>query len=72
MEDIRFIQETIGLDGLPESLQDMARLRLERPEATLKELGQALEPPVGKSGVNHRLRKLGQMADDLRQQLPDS
>ena len=47
-------------------------LRLERPEATLKELGQALEPPVGKSGVNHRLRKLGQMADDLRQQLPDS
>ncbi len=72
MEDIRFIQETIGLDGLPESLQDMARLRLERPEATLKELGEALEPPVGKSGVNHRLRKLGQMADDLRQQLPDS
>ena len=72
MEDIRFIQETIGLDGLPESLQDMARIRLERPEATLKELGEALEPPVGKSGVNHRLRKLGQMADDLRQQLPDS
>ena len=72
MEDIRFIQETIGLDGLPESLQDMARIRLERPEATLQELGEALEPPVGKSGVNHRLRKLGQMADDLRQQLPDS
>lgn len=72
MEDIRFIQETIGLDGLPESLQDMARIRLEWPEATLKELGEALEPPVGKSGVNHRLRKLGQMADDLRQQLPDS
>ena len=70
MEDIRYIQDTIGLEGLPEGLQDMARIRLERPEATLKELGEALEPPVGKSGVNHRLRKLSQIADDMRQQLP--
>lgn len=45
----------------------MARVRLERPEATLKELGEALEPPVGKSGVNHRLRKLSLMAEDLRE-----
>ena len=58
IEDIRFIQSVAGLSGLPESLQEMARIRLERPEATLKELGEALEPPVGKSGVNHRLRKL--------------
>ena len=72
MDDIRYIQAVIGLDGLPDNLREMALVRLERPEATLKELGQALEPPVGKSGVNHRLRKLGQMADDLRQQLPDS
>ena len=72
MEDIRFIQETIGLEGLPENLLEMALIRLERPEATLKELGEALDPPVGKSGVNHRLRKLGQLADDLRQQLPDN
>ena len=71
IEDIRFIQSVAGLSGLPESLQEMARIRLERPEATLKELGEALEPPVGKSGVNHRLRKLSLMAEELRQQFPD-
>ena len=49
----------------------MARVRLERPEATLKELGEALEPPVGKSGVNHRLRKLSLMAEDLREKFPE-
>ena len=71
MEDIRYIQDTIGLESLPENLQEMARVRLERPEATLKELGEALEPPVGKSGVNHRLRKLSLVAEELRQQYPD-
>lgn len=71
IEDIRFIQSVVGLSGLPESLQEMARIRLERPEATLKELGEALEPPVGKSGVNHRLRKLSLVAEELRQQFPD-
>jgi len=71
IEDIRFIQSAAGLSGLPESLQEMARIRLERPEATLKELGEALEPPVGKSGVNHRLRKLSLVAEELRQQYPD-
>ena len=71
IEDIRFIQSVAGLSGLPESLQEMARIRLERPEATLKELGEALEPPGGKSGVNHRLRKLSLVAEELRQQYPD-
>ena len=71
IEDIRFIQSVAGLSGLPENLLEMARIRLERPEATLKELGEALEPPVGKSGVNHRLRKLSLMAEELRQQFPD-
>ena len=71
IEDIRFIQSVAGLSGLPENLQEMARIRLERPEATLKELGEALEPPVGKSGVNHRLRKLSLVAEELRQQFPD-
>lgn len=67
MDDIRYIQATIGLDGLPDNLREMALVRLERPDATLKELGEALNPPVGKSGVNHRLRKLGILADDLRE-----
>jgi len=71
MEDIRYIRDTIGLESLPENLQEMAKVRLERPEATLKELGEALEPPVGKSGVNHRLRKLSLMAEDLRENFPE-
>ena len=71
MEDIRYIRDTIGLESLPENLQEMAKVRLEWPEATLKELGEALEPPVGKSGVNHRLRKLSLMAEDLRENFPE-
>ena len=66
-EDIRYIQEKIGLDKLPMDLDETARLRLEHTEASLKELGDMLSPKVGKSGVNHRLRKLSQIADDLRE-----
>jgi len=43
----------------------MAIVRMEYPDASLKELGQYLVPPVGKSGVNHRLRKLGEIADEI-------
>lgn len=67
IEDIRYIQKMIGFDRLPENLAEMARVRLEQPEATLKELGQMLNPPVGKSGVNHRLRKLSVLAEELRE-----
>ena len=67
MEDIRYICDTVGLESLPDNLKEMAKMRLERPEATLKELGEALEPPVGKSGVNHRLRKLSLIAQDIRE-----
>ena len=66
IEDIQFIQRTIGFDELPENLAEIAVLRLEQPETTLKELGQMLTPPVGKSGVNHRLRKLSLIAEELR------
>jgi DNA-binding protein WhiA len=62
---IRTIQEKAGLEMLPRPLQDMARLRLANPDLPLKELGELLDPPVGKSGVNHRLRKLMQIADGL-------
>ena len=65
-EDIEYIRDTIGLENLPENLEEIARERVERPEATLKELGEALDPPVGKSGVNHRLRKLCDIAEQLR------
>ncbi|MCI8326737.1 MAG: DNA-binding protein WhiA [Lachnospiraceae bacterium] len=66
LKDIRYIQEKIGFEELPVSLREIAEVRLEYPDATLKELGTFLNPPVGKSGVNHRLRKLGMLADDLR------
>ncbi len=66
VEDITTIRDVMGFGGLPDNLQEIAQLRLARPEATLKELGEALNPPVGKSGVNHRLRKLSELADKLR------
>lgn len=67
IEDIQYIKATIGFDQLPEGLTEIAELRLEQPEATLKELGQMLTPSVGKSGVNHRLRKLSLIAEELRE-----
>lgn len=66
IEDIKLIKEQYGLQNLPANLREMAEVRLEYPEAALKELGELLDPPVGKSGVNHRLRKLGELADTLR------
>ena len=65
-EDIRYIDEQKGLRFLDQGLQDIAYLRLEHPEATLKELGSMLDPPVGKSGVNHRLKKISRMAEEMR------
>ena len=67
IEDIRFIQMSSAFDELPESLQEMAELRVRYPEATLAELGQLLDTPVGKSGVNHRLKKISFFADELRE-----
>ena len=67
IEDIRLLEEKVGLESLNEGLEEIAKLRLQYPEATLKELGLMLNPQVGKSGVNHRLRKLSLLADDLRE-----
>ncbi|MBP3544004.1 MAG: DNA-binding protein WhiA [Lachnospiraceae bacterium] len=66
LEDIIYIRDTVGFGILPEGLEEIALKRLEQPEATLKELGAMLNPPVGKSGVNHRLRKLSLIAENLR------
>lgn len=65
-EDIRLIQKEMGLNKLPEGLQEIAELRLAYPDASLKELGEMLTEPLGKSGVNHRLRKLSELAEDIR------
>ena len=66
LEDIIFLQEKYGFEKLPVNLREMAEVRLEHPDAPLKELGAYLDPPVGKSGVNHRLRKLCELADSIR------
>jgi hypothetical protein len=65
---IRRIRDTIGLEKLPAPLQELAQTRLDNPEASLKELGQLLNPPVGKSGVNHRLRKIENIAENLSEE----
>jgi len=65
-QDIMYIRDNMGFGNLPEQLKEIAELRLENPDVALKELGTLLHPPLGKSGVNHRLRRLGEIADNLR------
>lgn len=68
IEDITLIRDTYGFSNLPDNLRQMAEVRLEYPDISLKELGEFLTPQVGKSGVNHRLRKLSELADKMRQE----
>lgn len=68
IDDIKFIKENLNFSELSDGLEEIATLRIEHPEASLKELGAMLHPPLGKSGVNHRLRKLSMIADKLREQ----
>lgn len=68
MENIQYIANTIGLQSLPPTLREMAELRLEYSDASLKELGEMLKPKVGKSGVNHRMRKIDELAARIRNQ----
>ena len=67
IEDILLLQKHYGMSNLPDNLRQMAEVRLEHPESSLQELGGYLNPPVGKSGVNHRLRKLSEMAEKVRE-----
>ncbi len=66
VEDIEFIEKTIGFGGLSEDLREIAEIRLENPDFSLRELGQALEKPISRSGVNHRMKKLSAIAEDIR------
>lgn len=68
IDDIIYIRNMVGLSELSEGLEEVARLRIEQPDASLKELGALLNPPLGKSGVNHRLRRISKIADSLREQ----
>lgn len=66
IENIRYIQEKVGFDHLPNNLREIALLRVENEDLTLKELGEMAVPELSKSAVNHRLRKIEQIAEDLR------
>ncbi len=66
IRDIRYLEQQGILKQLPEKLRTMAELRVENPELPLGELGQLFDPPVSKSGVNHRLKKLSEIADKER------
>ena len=67
VENIRYIEREVGLDVLPEKLREVAELRVKHQDMTLKELGEAVEgKPISKSGINHRLRKIDEIADKLR------
>ena len=64
--NIEFVQKYYGLEQLNDGLRAVAEARLEYPEVRLKELGMLMDPPLGKSGINHRMRKLEELADELR------
>lgn len=66
IDDINLIKARKGLDSLSPQLKEMAEVRLQYPDASLVELGGLLNKPIGKSGVNHRLRKLSELADEIR------
>ena len=69
IEDIEFIDKLKGRDFLPDSLREVADIRVENPLLSLKELGEMMNPPIGKSSVNHRLRRISILADKLREEL---
>lgn len=66
VDDICLIRDKRGLGSLSKNLTEIAQLRLEYPDASLKELGDMADPPIGKSGVNHRLRKISEIAQQMR------
>nr|WP_295595312.1 DNA-binding protein WhiA [uncultured Terrisporobacter sp.] len=66
VENIKLIQQKMGINQLPQNLQQIALLRVENEDLTLKELGELLNPPISKSGVNHRLKKIEDIANELR------
>lgn len=67
VENIKFIDEKIGLSALPEKLREIAELRVMYQDVTLKELGEMVSSgKISKSGINHRLRKIDEIAEKLR------
>lgn len=70
LDNIKLLSERIGFGNLPAPLREAAGLRLKYPDASLKELGDLCDPRLGKSGINHRLRKLDEIAEKIRNDAP--
>lgn len=66
IEDIQLIKKNGQFERLPDNLKEIAQIRLENPDLSLIELGKILENPIGKSGVNHRLKKIAQIANEIK------
>ncbi|MDD4169346.1 MAG: DNA-binding protein WhiA [Desulfotomaculaceae bacterium] len=66
IENIKLVRDTIGFDHIPVSLREAAELRVKYPDASLKELGNYMQPRLGKSGMSHRLRKIDEIAEKIR------
>ncbi len=66
VESIQLIDEKMGIDNLPEELYDIALLRLENPDWNLKELAEGLNPPISRSGANHRLARINKIAEEIK------
>lgn len=71
IEAIKLISIQRGLFTLPPALKEMARVRLANTDMSLTELGQTMDPPVGKSGVNHRMRRLMEIAQEIETSLTE-
>ncbi len=67
IEDIELIERTIGFSSLSDDLREIAEIRYNNPDYNLKELGLALNPPISRSGANHRLERIRKAADEIRQ-----
>ena len=68
IEDIKYIIKKKRFEDLPDNLKEIAKIRLENPDMSLEQMGKLLEKPIGKSGVNHRLKKIGELAEELRKE----
>lgn len=66
ISNIKYIHEMIGIEKLPKKLREVAEIRVNNTELSLKEIGERLDPKVSKSGVNHRFRRIDKIADDIR------
>lgn len=68
IQDIKYLKEKKKFESLPENLKEIAKLREENPESSLAELGKLLKIPIGKSGVNHRLKKIHEIVEEMREE----